>query len=124
MWFCNGTTCKTHVQSRRATLGGYKRIIGYLKGKQKYELTITRPKNLRIISFGDGSFGHCREMRRSSTGDINTLGGSLISWRSQKTKTVCLSSTEAEYIALTEICKEQRFLVMSMNELFKVEIGF
>ena len=32
-----------------------KRIIRYLKGKQKHESTITRPKNLRIISFEDAN---------------------------------------------------------------------
>ena len=99
-----------------------KRVISYLRGKEKHELTITIPNYLRIISFGDASFGDCRETRRSSTGDINTLGGSIISWRSQKTKTVCLSSTEAEYIALMEMSKEQKFLVMSMEEVFDVEL--
>ena len=38
-----------------------------------------------------------------------------------KDKTVCLSSTEAEYTALTEMCKQQNFLVMLMKEVFEVE---
>ena len=99
-----------------------KRIIGYLIGKEKHELIIRRPKNLRITSFGDASYADCKDTRKSSTGDINTLGGSLISWRAQKTKTICLSSTEAEYIALTEMCKEQKFLIMLLEEVFSVEL--
>ena len=43
-----------------------KRIIGYLKGKQKHELVITTPTNLRITSFGDVSFGDCKETRRAA----------------------------------------------------------
>ena len=94
------------------------RMIGYLKGKKKHELTIRRPTTLRIFSFGDASYGDCLDTRHSSTGDIHTLGGSIISWRAQKTKFVCLSSAEAEYVALTEMCKEQKFLMMMMDEIF------
>ena len=67
------------------------RIIGYLKGKDKHELVIRRPMTLKIISFGDASYGDCKDTRRSSTGDIHTIGGSLVSWRAQKTRVVCLS---------------------------------
>ena len=98
------------------------RIIGYLIGKEKHELTIMRPRNLKITSFCDASYADCKSTRKSSTGDINTLGGSILSWRSQKTKVVCLSSTEAEYIALTEASKEQRFLTMLMEEVFTTDL--
>lgn len=33
------------------------RIVGYLKGKEKHELVLRRPKLMRIISFGDESYG-------------------------------------------------------------------
>ena len=98
------------------------RMIGYLKGKERHELVINRPKNLHVISFGDASYGDCLETRRSSTGDIHTIGGSIVNWRAQKTKTVCLSSAEAEYIALSEMSKEQKFLHMLMEEVFEVEL--
>ena len=97
------------------------RIIGYLKGKEKHELTIRRPQELRIISFGDASYGDCKETRRSSTGDLHTIGGSLVSCRAQKTRFVCLSSAEAEYVALNEMSKEQKFLTMLMKEVFECE---
>ena len=96
------------------------RMIGYLKAKKKHEIVIKRPTCLRIISFGDASYGDCKETRRSSTGDLHTIGGSLISWRAQKTKFVCQSSAEAEYVALNEMCKEQSFLNMMMKEIFDV----
>ena len=97
------------------------RMIGYLKGKEKHELVIRRPTTLRIFSFGDASYGDCLDTRHSSTGDIHTLGGSIVSWRAQKTKFVCLSSAEAEYVALTEMCKEQKFLMMMMDEIYTCE---
>lgn len=45
-----------------------------------------------------------------------------MSWRAQKSRFVCLSSAEAEYVALTEMCKEQKFLIMLLNEIHEVEI--
>ena len=83
---------------------------------------IKRPKNQKIISFVDASYRDCKETRRSSTGDINTIGGSIVSWQAQKTRFVCLSSAEAEYVALTEVCKEQNFLIMLMNEVFESDL--
>ena len=74
------------------------RFVGYIKGKVKHELVIKRPKELRVITFGDSSYADCPDTRRSSTGDIHTIGGALVSWRAQKTKLVCLSSAEAEYV--------------------------
>ena len=67
-------------------------------------------------------YGDCKDTRHSSTGDIHTLGGSILSWRAQKTKFVCLSSAEAEYVALNEMCKEQKFLTMLMNEIFNCDL--
>ena len=96
------------------------RMIGYLKFKKKHELVIKRPKSLKIMSFGDASYCDCKDTRRSSTGDLHTLGGSIVSWRAQKTKSICLSTAESEYIALTEMCKEQKFLSMLLDEVFNV----
>ena len=98
------------------------RIVGYLRGKTTHELVIRRPRSLRIISFGDASYADCPDTRRSSTGDIHTIGGSLVSWRAQKTRFVCLSSAEAEYVALTEMCKEQKFLTMLLNEIHECDL--
>ena len=98
------------------------RLIGYLIGKEHHNLVIRRPTSLKIVSFGDASYGDCRDTRHSSTGDLHTIGGSIISWRAQKTKFVCLSSAEAEYVALNEMCKEQKFLSMLMEEVFECNL--
>jgi len=46
------------------------------------------------------------------------LGGAAITWNSKKQKTVALSSTEAEYMALTKTSKEAIFThLFFLNEL-------
>ena len=95
-----------------------KRTVGYLRGKKSHEVTIRRPKEMRVISLGDASYSDCLDTRRSSTGDIHTTGGALVSWRAQKTPFVCLSSAESEYVVLTEMSKEQRFIEMLLEEVY------
>ncbi|KAE8664189.1 Detected protein of unknown function [Hibiscus syriacus] len=46
------------------------------------------------------------DIRRSTTGYVYTLGGTAVSWVSQLQKIVALSTTEAEYIDVTEANKE------------------
>ncbi|KAL1197961.1 Retrovirus-related Pol polyprotein from transposon TNT 1-94 [Cardamine amara subsp. amara] len=46
------------------------------------------------------------DSRRSMTGYVFTLGNSVISWKATLQPTVTLSTTEAEYMALTEAAKD------------------
>ncbi|KAE8664704.1 hypothetical protein F3Y22_tig00112738pilonHSYRG00095 [Hibiscus syriacus] len=50
------------------------------------------------------------DIRRSTTGYVYTLGGTAMSWFSQLQKIVALSTTEAEYVAVTEASKEMVWL--------------
>jgi hypothetical protein len=97
------------------------RLVGYLKAKAHHELILRRPRNLSIISFGDSSFGDCPDTRRSTGGGIHTIGGCLLNWNSQRQRTVTTSSCEAEYVAMSELAKEQKFLQMLVKELTNEE---
>ncbi|KAG8503721.1 hypothetical protein CXB51_001724 [Gossypium anomalum] len=50
------------------------------------------------------------DRRRSLTGYVFTIGGCAISWKATLQITVALSTTEAEYMAITEACKEAIWL--------------
>lgn len=45
------------------------------------------------------------------------LSGSVISWGCRKQRTIALSSTEAEYMAITEGCREAVSLINLQNEI-------
>jgi len=48
---------------------------------------------------------------------VFTFGGNTISWKSNLQKVLALSSTEAEYMALTDVAKEEVWLNGLVNEL-------
>ncbi|PZC73460.1 hypothetical protein B5X24_HaOG209513 [Helicoverpa armigera] len=49
------------------------------------------------------------------------MSGSVISYEAKKQKTVALSSTEAEYMALSESCKEGIYLRNILSELIYLD---
>ena len=66
-----------------------------------------------MLSLGDF------DTKKSTTGYIFTLGGTAVSWKSKLQHRVALSTTEAEYIAISEAAKEMIWLKNFLNELGK-----
>ncbi|KAL2231740.1 UNVERIFIED_CONTAM: Retrovirus-related Pol polyprotein from transposon TNT 1-94 [Sesamum indicum] len=64
-------------------------------------------------------FGSDYDKRRSTTGYVFTYGGTAVSWVSKLQKVVTLSTTEAEYVAVTEAAKELIWLQHLLGELGK-----
>jgi hypothetical protein len=60
-----------------------------------------------------------KDSRRSTTGYLFTIGGTIVSWISKLQKVVALSTTEVEYVAATEASKEMIWLQRFMEELGK-----
>ena len=55
--------------------------------------------------------------RKSTTGYVYTVGGTTFSWVSKLQEIVALSTTEAEYVAVTEASKEMIWLRSFLEEL-------
>ena len=78
-----------------------------------------------VVAYSDSDFGGDKETRISIAGFILYLMGVPISWRSKGQKSVTLSSSEAEYVALSEAAKEVKFvyqLLVSMGMKVKLPI--
>ena len=64
----------------------------------------------------DADFATNLDSRKSQTGYVFTLYGSAVSWKSGLQSVVALSTTEAEYMALTEAVKESFWLKGILND--------
>lgn len=93
-----------------------KHILRYLKGTKHYGLRFSRD-NTDFVGYADADWGNNLHDRKSYTGYVFKFQGSLISWESRKQRTVALSSTEAEYMAISEAAKESIYLKNLMCEL-------
>ncbi|GKA04550.1 retrovirus-related pol polyprotein from transposon TNT 1-94 [Tanacetum coccineum] len=69
-------------------------------------LTASRPNLQFAISFADADHAGCQDTRRSTSGSMQFLGDRLVSWSSKRQKSAVISSTEAEYIALSGCCAQ------------------
>ena len=70
-----------------------------------------------IGGYVDADFGGDVDTRRSTTGFIFSLYGGPISWRSSLQPITVLSTTEVEYIGLTEAAKEASWLKGLLTEM-------
>ena len=78
-----------------------------------------------LIAYSDSDFAGDKETRISIARFVLYLMGVPVSWRSKGMKSVTLSSTEAEYVALSEAAKEVKYvyqLLMSMGVEVKLPI--
>ena len=70
-----------------------------------------------VVSYVDSDFAGSLDTRRSLTGYVFKLLGNTVSWKANLQPVVALSTTEAEYIALTEAIKEALWLKGLVSEL-------
>ena len=85
------------------------RILRYLKGTRDYALMYTND-GFSFEFHGDSDFAGGKEDRKSRSGYCVMLNGNVFDWFSRKQDCAALSSAEAEYIALSEVCKEASWL--------------
>ena len=70
------------------------------------------------VCYTDSDWAGDRNKRRSTGGFVVLLCGGAVRWKTQKQDIVALSTTEAEYIALTEASKE---VICMLGLLRKIE---
>jgi hypothetical protein len=85
------------------------RCVGYLTSEGTKPLCLIKPRVLQSISDCDSDYAKDDNDRKSISGRINTLGGITTNWTFKKQNTVSLSSSEAEYQALSECVQESVF---------------
>ena len=98
-----------------------KRILRYLAGTKDYGITYRKQttdlqgENL-FYGYADAGYGN-QEEYRSTSGYAFISGGGAITWGSRKQISIALSSTEAEYVVLSEAMREALWLKSLYEEL-------
>ena len=93
-----------------------KHILKYLK--------CTASKCLRfgnsdafVVGYADADYAGCVDSRKSTTGYVFIFAGAAVSWRSILQSCTSSSTTEAEYVALSDACKEAIWLSRLVGDL-------
>ncbi|GJR06354.1 retrovirus-related pol polyprotein from transposon TNT 1-94 [Tanacetum coccineum] len=87
-------------------LHAVKRIFRYLKGTINMGLWYSKDTGMSLTAYSDADHAGCQDTRRSTSGSAQFLGDKLVSWSSKKQKSTAISSTKAEYIALSGCCAQ------------------
>ncbi|GJR86295.1 retrovirus-related pol polyprotein from transposon TNT 1-94 [Tanacetum coccineum] len=85
-------------------LHAVKRIFRYLRGTVNRGLWYPKDSSIALTAFADADHAGCQDTRRSTSGSMQFLGDRLVSWSSKRQKSAAISSTEAEYIAMSGCC--------------------
>lgn len=96
------------------------RILRYLKGTMHHGLFFTKQgasPTTSVEGWVDADHAGDKETRRSVTGYVFKLGGGAVSWIAKRQPLVTLSSTEAEYVAMSYAVRESVWLRMLLEEL-------
>jgi hypothetical protein len=92
-------------------------ICRYLVGTSKYRLTYDGSTGQGLSACTDSDWASDPNGRKSQTGYFLKLANGLISWTSRAQKTIALSSTEAEYMALSDCSRQVAWMHTLLGEL-------
>ncbi|GJY34487.1 retrovirus-related pol polyprotein from transposon TNT 1-94 [Tanacetum coccineum] len=87
-------------------LNAVKRIFRYLKGTINISIWYSKDTDMSLTAYSDADHAGCQDTRQSTSGSALFLGDKLVRWSSKKQKSVAISSTEAEHIALSGCCAQ------------------
>jgi transposase InsO family protein len=111
--------CSRHQNSPNLNdLNNAKTIFRFVKGTTEKGIHFGKDDKV-LRGYCDSDFAGDPDTRRSTSGFVIWLNGGPVAWSSRKQSVVALSSTEAEFIAAAECCKELLFVRDLIYEITK-----
>ncbi|OXB40707.1 hypothetical protein B1J91_Tkp57 [Nakaseomyces glabratus] len=104
---------------RQVHLIAAQRIMQYLYTTRKHGLSYKSDRPLNLAIYSDASYGSATDLPMSTGGYITFLADGMVSWKSNKIKSVCQSSTEAEYVAASDALREMAWISNLCDEIKK-----
>ncbi|GJW23428.1 hypothetical protein Tco_0034050 [Tanacetum coccineum] len=98
-----------------------KRIFKYLRGTINQGLWYLKDSSIALTAYADVDHAGCQDTRQSTSGSMQLLGDRLVSWSSKRQKSATISSTEAEYIAMSGCCAQ---ILWMRSQLTDYGLGF
>jgi transposase InsO family protein len=98
-----------------------KRIFKYLKSTPNYGLLYSSDMKIEVIGYSDADYAGDITTRRSTSGSTFIIGKGIVAWCSQRQKSVSLSTTESEYIALSQAVQELTWLMLLISDLLETQ---
>nr|GEV30706.1 hypothetical protein [Tanacetum cinerariifolium] len=109
-------------QGKAVDLTHYRGMVGtlmYLTAIRP-DLTFVDSSNA-LTAYADVDYVGFQDTRRSTSGSMQLLRDRLVSWSSKRQKSVAISSTEAEYIAMSDCCSQ---VLWMRSQLIDYGLGF
>lgn len=94
-----------------------KRIFKYINSSIEKGILFKNNVKLNLNGYSDADYGGDIDERRSTTGYLFLLGSTLVSWSSERQKSVALSTTESEYVAAAQAVKELLWIGLLLKNL-------
>uniref|UniRef100_A0A3Q7I2A2 GAG-pre-integrase domain-containing protein n=1 Tax=Solanum lycopersicum TaxID=4081 RepID=A0A3Q7I2A2_SOLLC len=81
-------------------------IIQYIHNTVDVSLVFEQKDSQYLVGYCDSDYAGNLDKRRSTTGYVFTIANAPVSWKSTLQSTVALSTTEEEYMVITEAANE------------------
>lgn len=95
-----------------------KRVLRHISADPDKGITFTGGKNKPVLeAYSNAAFAGDPESTRSTTGSLIRIASGPVSWKSHLQRVVVLSTTEAEYLAATETCRQLQWVKSLIYEL-------
>nr|GEW64640.1 hypothetical protein [Tanacetum cinerariifolium] len=102
-------------------LHAIKRIFKYQRGTINRGLWYPNDSFIALTAYADADHVGCQDTRRSTSESMQLLGTRLVSWSSKRQKSAAISSTKAEYVALSGCCAQVLWI---RSQLTDYSLGF
>ncbi|GJU35171.1 retrovirus-related pol polyprotein from transposon TNT 1-94 [Tanacetum coccineum] len=97
-------------------LEAVKRVFRYLQGTINMGLWYPKDTAMALTAYADADHAGYQDTRRSTYGSAQFLGDKLVSWSSKKQTSTSISSTEAEYIAMSGCCAQIMWMMSQLSD--------
>nr|GEU79333.1 retrovirus-related Pol polyprotein from transposon TNT 1-94 [Tanacetum cinerariifolium] len=95
-----------HASPTKKHLEALKRVFWYLRETINWGLWYPKDTAMALTAYADADHAGCQYTQRSTSESAQFLSDKLVSWSSKKQKSIAISTTEAEYIAMSGCCAQ------------------